>query len=191
MPLFLQDRSQYRSSFGDRSLGCADTEPEPHRIPLRLLMPPHPVGAAEHRRGNRDKRAACLSRPFYRAASSARADCTEKRRAPAHDLWAGKPPGRLSFGYFSLAEQRKVPRPARAKGRPRQKAALRARRLLRCARNDGTRSMPRPRHTRLMIRRRKQPLHIHRIEQIILIAELAIDTHLPLLGDDALHLGIT
>ena len=28
---------------------------------------------------------------------------------------AGKPSGRLSFGYFSLAKQRKVPRPARAK----------------------------------------------------------------------------
>jgi len=30
---------------------------------------------------------------------------------------AGKPSGRFSFGYFSLAEQRKVPRPAGARAR--------------------------------------------------------------------------
>ena len=40
-------------------------------------------------------------------ASWASAGFAEKRRGPAS---AGKPPGRLSFGYFSLAEQRKVPR---------------------------------------------------------------------------------
>ncbi len=158
-------------------------------------MPPHPVGAAEHRRGNRDKRAACLSRPVFRAASSARADCTEKRREPAHDF-LGRASLRAAFllGTFLWRSKEKyLAQPGRKEGGQARDngQALRTRQHnIVPTLTHGTRSMPRPRHTRLMIRRRKQLLHIHRIEQIILIAELAIDTHLPLLGDDALHLGI-
>ena len=62
-----------------------------------------PSGAAEHRRENRSKLAPCLS-----AASCASAGFHEKRREPAQRASLRE---RLSFGYFSLAEQRKVPRP--------------------------------------------------------------------------------
>jgi len=62
-----------------------------------------PSGAAEHRSGNRGKLAPCLS-----AASCASAGLHEKRRGPAQRASLRD---RLSFGYFSLAEQRKVSRP--------------------------------------------------------------------------------
>jgi hypothetical protein len=40
-----------------------------------------------------------------------RREAQETRNVICDDV-AGKPPGRFSFGYFSLAVQRKVPRPA-------------------------------------------------------------------------------
>jgi hypothetical protein len=42
------------------------------------------------------------------------------------DVLTTKPSGRLSFGYFSLAEQRKVPRRAGARARIKIKRACKA-----------------------------------------------------------------
>jgi hypothetical protein len=68
-----------------------------------VLNFPHPSGAAEHRSKGRRTLAPCLS-----AASCASAGLYEKRRGPAQRASLRD---RLSFGYFSLAEQREVSRP--------------------------------------------------------------------------------
>ncbi len=76
--------------------------------PAAAPVPPLPCGCAEQRSGARKKRDACLSpqgefadRPRF--ASSAGCPVAQ-RRGRRHQ-------GRLSFGDFSLAKQRKVPRP--------------------------------------------------------------------------------
>ena len=76
------------------------------RVPAPLA--PVPCGCAEQRREARIKRSACLS-PQGEFADSPRfassAGCPgAQRRGRRHQ-------GRLSFGYFFLAKQRKVPRP--------------------------------------------------------------------------------
>jgi hypothetical protein len=62
---------------------------------LRASEPPCRAGFASRRRS---KSCEFGERSKYREAQGTRA--------------AGKPSGRVSFGYFSLAEQRKVPRPS-------------------------------------------------------------------------------
>ncbi len=84
----------------------AQSASSPPRIRVGFLFP-HPSGRAEERSRKRIRASDCLSAasssstPF----SASTAGCPEaQRRGPG-------PSGRLSFGYFSLATQRKVPRP--------------------------------------------------------------------------------
>ena len=76
---------------------------------VRCATPPEktPCARAEQRRRMRKKKAACLSRRRVCGLPA----FGEQRRLPGatrRDTGSG---GRLSFGYFSLAKQRKVPRP--------------------------------------------------------------------------------
>jgi len=90
----------------------------PPRIRIRL---PRPLGWAEERRSKRTRARDCLSRRRVRARP--RFD-----RAPQVARSEAKGPrlsGRLSFGYFSLATQRKVPRPPGRDPACRQSADLR------------------------------------------------------------------
>ena len=82
---------------------------------------PHPLGWAEERRQERTRASDCLSRRrvrarprFCRAPQVARSEAEGPRLS-----------GRLSFGYFSLATQRKVPRPPGRDPACRQSADLR------------------------------------------------------------------
>ena len=83
-----------------RVLASPHSHPHPNSFP-------HPLGWAEERRSKRIRARDCLSRRrvrarprFYRAPQVARSEAEGPRLS-----------GRLSFGYFSLATQRKVPRP--------------------------------------------------------------------------------
>jgi len=92
----------------------ASPHPNPHLFP-------HPLGWAEERRQKRIRARDCLSRRrvrarprFCRAPQVARSEAEGPRLS-----------GRLSFGYFSLATQRKVPRPPGRDPACRQSADLR------------------------------------------------------------------
>ncbi len=97
--------------------GRRNRERERHRTPVRTqsasspprirICSPHPSGWAEERSRKRIRARDCLRRSrvrarprFWRAPQVARSEA----EGPG-------PSGRLSFGYFSLATQRKVPRP--------------------------------------------------------------------------------
>ena len=79
----------------------------PHWYWFSVSVSPHPSGWAEERRQKRIRARDCLSRRRVRA----RPRFCRAPQAARSEAKGPRPSGRLSFGYFSLATQRKVPRP--------------------------------------------------------------------------------
>ncbi len=106
-PLVLHPRANMTSAWDSRA-GSASRFLHSGGVRYAVLVfSPHPSGWAEERRSKRIRardslrRSRVRARPrFYRAPQVARSEAKGPR-----------PSGRLSFGYFSLATQRKVPRP--------------------------------------------------------------------------------